>query len=107
MSVKDTLCLPQARRMAFAVAAAALLTGCAEWTSRQETVGFNAGDAVAANKALQIIDRWDRRAGHTKLPQDGNRAVTAIDTYREGGADGDSDDGSTTINIGGGLTTGE
>ncbi len=107
MSVKEILCLRHVRRMAPIVAAAALLAGCAEWTSRQESVGFNAGDAVAANKALQIIDRWDRRAGRTHLPQDGNRAVTAIDTYRQGGSDGDSEDGSTTINIGGGLTTGE
>ena len=33
--------------------------------SREETIGFGAGDAVAANKVLQKIDPWDRRAGWT------------------------------------------
>lgn len=74
------------------VATALLTTACAEYVSRRETVGFAAGDAVAANKVLQIIDPWDRRASWTDIDQDGNRAVRAVDTYRSGESS-DSDSG--------------
>lgn len=70
--------------LTFIVATALLTTACAEYVSRRETVGFAAGDAVAANKVLQIIDPWDRRASWTDIDQDGNRAVRAVDTYRSG-----------------------
>lgn len=86
-----------------ALAAMLLLAACADITSRRETIGFSAGDAVAVNKALQVIDPWDPRAAWTDIDQDGNRAVTAVDTYRAGGESGESDAGTQIVN--GQITT--
>lgn len=61
-----------------------LTVGCADIFGRQETIGFAAGDAVAANKVQQVIDPWDERASWTEIDQDGNRAAAAVDTYRSG-----------------------
>ncbi|MEM8812951.1 MAG: hypothetical protein AAGF59_10070 [Pseudomonadota bacterium] len=80
------------------------LAGCAEWIDRSETIGFNAGDAVAANKVKQIIDPWDERSGWTNLPQDGQKAASAVDSYRKGGGEETGSD-KTTITIGSQNTT--
>lgn len=86
-----------------ALAAALLLAACADITSRRETIGFAAGDAVAANKALQVIDPWDSRAAWTDIDQDGNRAVAAVDNYRTGGESSESEAGTQIVN--GQITT--
>lgn len=90
-----TKCRPRLEKplaLTFIVATAFLTTACADYVSRRETVGFAAGDAVAANKVLQIIDPWDRRASWTDIDQDGNRAVRAVDTYRSGESSGSESD---------------
>ena len=79
---------------AVSLAVALLTASCADWVSRRESIGFAAGDAVAANKVLQIIDPWDSRAAWTDIDQDGNRAAAAVDAYRAGGDSGDSDSGT-------------
>ena len=74
-----------------------LAAACAEHLDRREALASHSGDAVAAAKALQIIDPWDRRAARTRLPQDGVRAAAAIDTYRAGPSeDGDTAQTGTT-----------
>ena len=70
------------------------MAACAEQFSHRETIEFSAGDAIAANKVLQVIDPWDQRAGWTDIDQDGNRAVKAVDTYRTGETSESSDSSS-------------
>jgi len=81
--------------LAAALVATILTAGCAEYTDRRESISYTSGDAVAANKALQVIDPWDRRAAWIDIDQDGNRAVSAVDIYRSGGETESSDAGST------------
>jgi hypothetical protein len=52
------------------------------YLDRRDTVSFGAGDAVAANKAIQTIDPWPAYAGRTEIAYDGERAAAAAERYR-------------------------
>ena len=63
-----------------ALAGLAALGGCHDaYISRRDGVTFQAGDAVAANKALHIIDPWPASARSARLPARGTQAVSAIE----------------------------
>jgi len=47
-----------ARHSAAAVIVAAILSGCAATGPQPEAVSYSAGDAIAANTAMQVIDPW-------------------------------------------------
>ncbi len=66
------------------------LGGCADSLSRSDHLAAHAGDAVAANKAIHIIDPWRRESFDTQLPVLGARPANAIRAYRnaDGGAGG-------------------
>lgn len=49
------------------------LTGCAGNQERVEGVTFAAGDAIAANTAMQIIDPWPRNVQHVDIAVPANR----------------------------------
>jgi hypothetical protein len=72
------------RRATLAAGLAALLGGCAEWVERREQITPWSGDAVAANRAMQVIDPWPRGSGDTRLRTDGERGRLGIERYREG-----------------------
>ncbi len=68
----------------FAVAA---VGGCAEpdlYLDRRDTISFHAGDAIAANIAVQTIDPWPRVAGNRDIPGNGDRMAAAGERYRTG-----------------------
>jgi hypothetical protein len=68
----------------FAVVA---LAGCAEpdlYLDRRETISLHAGDAIAANIAVQTIDPWPRVAGNRDIPGNGDRMAAAGARYRTG-----------------------
>jgi hypothetical protein len=68
----------------FAVAA---VGGCAEpdlYFDRRETISLHAGDAIAANIAVQTIDPWPRVAGNRNIPANGDRMAAAGERYRTG-----------------------
>jgi hypothetical protein len=68
----------------FAVTAVA---GCAEpdlYFDRRETISLHAGDAIAANIAVQTIDAWPRVAGNRDIPGNGDRMAAAGERYRTG-----------------------
>jgi hypothetical protein len=75
-----------ARVVAAAVAVATLgtmLGGCAQmyWDHR-DTVALSAGDAIAANEAMQTIDPWPARSNNTNLAFNGQRMQSAAERYR-------------------------
>ena len=74
------------RLIAAAVAAAALgasLGGCSEmYFDHREGVTLGAGDAVAANAAMQTIDPWPARSRNTNIATNGQRMQSAIERYR-------------------------
>ena len=66
-----------------ALAAATALGGCTDmYLDRRDTVSFAAGDAVAANKVVHMVDPWPPRAGDRNIAFDGERMATAAERYR-------------------------
>ena len=70
----------------------------AEYSKRIQTISPNAGNAVAANTAIQTIDPWPRYVHNTRIPGDGPRMVAAVQRYEKGGgaSSGASSSGSST-----------
>jgi hypothetical protein len=66
-----------------ALAAATALSGCTDmYLDRRDTVSFAAGDAVAANKVVHMVDPWPPRAGDRNIAFDGERMAAAAERYR-------------------------
>jgi hypothetical protein len=72
------------RILAAAVALSPLLGACTSdiYYDRRESVTFQAGDAVEANKVAHIIDPWPPAAANRRLEADGQRMQRAIERYR-------------------------
>jgi hypothetical protein len=80
-------------KLLFTLSAAATLSGCsalppfddpfAPYVQRSETVTPSAGNALAANEAIQIIDPWPRHAYDTRIPGDGQRMADAVERYQD------------------------
>ena len=89
-----------------------LLGGCTEYMSRGDRIGFGAGDAVAANKAVHIIDPWPRDGFNTSPRTIGQRAAAPVQRYREAGQQSGTPSGpvagtsgNSTAAAAGGVTT--
>jgi hypothetical protein len=68
---------------ALALGATTLLGACTDmYLDRRDTVSFEAGDAVAANKVIQMVDPWPVHAGNRNLAFDGERMQAAAERYR-------------------------
>jgi hypothetical protein len=68
---------------ALALGATTLLGACTDmYLDRRDTVSFEAGDAVAANKVTQMVDPWPAYAGNRNLAYDGERMQAAAERYR-------------------------
>ncbi|HMK82072.1 MAG TPA: pilus assembly protein [Xanthobacteraceae bacterium] len=69
-----------------ALGATTLLGACTTnsdmYLDRRDTITFEAGDAVAANKVAQIIDPWPAAASNRDLSYDGTRMQGAAERYR-------------------------
>jgi hypothetical protein len=63
-----------------------LLSGCTsdqlyEYRAHTDTVTEGAGNAVAANRAVQTIDAWPTYSQKTAVDMDGKRALAAVRRY--------------------------
>lgn len=64
---------------------AASLGGCSDmYYDRRETISSGAGDAVAGNVALQMIDPWPRASADRDFSSNGQRVEIGIARYRTG-----------------------
>lgn len=63
--------------------AAFALSACAEHVERSDKIRLDAGDAVAQNKVMQMIDPWPRHAERTHIHHDGQRANKVMKSYHE------------------------
>ena len=61
-----------------------LLSGCAPYLDRVDTIAFSDGNAVQANIVQHTIDPWPAASARTQIAYDGQRAVNAVDRYRRG-----------------------
>jgi hypothetical protein len=81
--------------LAAALAGVAALSGCHDaYIARRDGVTFQVGDAVAANKAIHIIDPWPASARSARLPASGTQAVSAIERLEARNAAGASTGGA-------------
>ncbi len=80
-------------------ALAGLTSGCADNLHHRDAVTTHAGDAQAANIALQMIDPGPVEASITDFESDGQRGVKAIENYRKGADSGDTTAGAVGITL--------
>ncbi len=83
-------------KIVFATMLMGLTSACSQYLERNEGVTLSAGDAVAQNKAVQMIDPWPLYAGQTNIPGNGERLLVALKKYRENKPD--KSEGSDTQN---------
>jgi hypothetical protein len=71
-------------RLITALTAALVLSGCEHdrYADRRDSVTFGAGDSIAANKALQIIDPWPQDARTIRHGTSGEQAAAAMEKLR-------------------------
>lgn len=78
-------------KLRFALVAMSLgLVGCNQYWERSDAAATSAGDAVASNMALQMVDPWPAYARNNNIPADGERMQRAVERYRSGGSAGSS-----------------
>ena len=69
--------------LAAALAAATMLTGCADmYYDRRDTMQLSSGDAVATNRMTHMVDPWPPASGNRNIAFDGERARMAAERYR-------------------------
>jgi hypothetical protein len=77
---------PASRLIAATVASAtlgAMLGGCSDlYMDRRDQIGLSAGDAIAANQAMQTSDPWPAHSGNTNIAFNGQKIQTAVERYR-------------------------
>ena len=72
-----------ARRIAAAVTLGAMLAGCSDlYFDRRDTIALSGGDAIAANKIVQMVDPWPSRSGNTNIAFNGQKMQSAVERYR-------------------------
>ncbi|MFN3249437.1 hypothetical protein [Roseibium album] len=78
------MCTPRTDRLA-AFALVLLLSGCADYMSRRDTVTVGAGNAMDANMAIHTVQPFPRQAYNTNLSRDGRSALNAQERFLEPG----------------------
>lgn len=77
-------------KAAIAALVAAALAGCSAnpvvdpngYLDRRDQISLTAGDAVANNIAIQMVDPWPAYAGQREIGFDGQKMQTAVERYR-------------------------
>jgi hypothetical protein len=59
------------------------LSGCSDiYFDRRDAVSPSAGDALASNKVVQMVDPWPRHVGNRNIAFNGERLQSAAERYR-------------------------
>ena len=57
--------------------------GCSQiYLDRRDSIALGAGDAIAGNQAVQVIDPWPPRSANTNIAFNGQRMQAAAERYR-------------------------
>ncbi|MDK1375447.1 MULTISPECIES: pilus assembly protein [unclassified Sinorhizobium] len=70
------------------MAAASLLSGCADYLNHRDSITFGLGNAVEANKGIHTQDPFPRVAYNTRIPSDGKVINRVIRNYQGAGQNG-------------------
>jgi hypothetical protein len=65
------------------LALGAFVAGCSDiYYDRRETVTLGAGDHIASNMAVQMVDPWPRYVGDKNIAFNGERLQAGVQRYR-------------------------
>jgi hypothetical protein len=70
-------------KLTLVILASLQLAACDNYMDRRDSVSFGAGDAVAANKAMQIIDPWPQSARTIQHGVSGEQAEAIMEKFRK------------------------
>lgn len=70
------------------IAAASLVSGCADYLNHRDSITFGLGNAVEANKGIHIQEPFPRVAQNTRIHSDGKVINRVIRNYQGGGQGG-------------------
>jgi hypothetical protein len=71
------------RLMAAVAALAVTLGACSDiYYDRRDTIALSAGDAIAANTVVQMVDPWPPHSGNKNIPFNGEKMQSAVERYR-------------------------
>ena len=74
---------PMVRFVAAGLVLGVTVGGCSQlYLDRRDAIGLSAGDAIAGNNAVQVIDPWPPRSGNTNIVFNGQRMQAAAERYR-------------------------
>jgi hypothetical protein len=60
----------------------AVLSGCSEYLDRRDTVALGAGNAVATDKVVQMVDPWPPASADKNIAFNGPKMQSAVERYR-------------------------
>ena len=76
-------------RLTILTAFAAGLSGClhlednaTQYAQRSDKITLSAGNSVAANEAIHMVDPWPRASADRRIPANGERMAGAYERYR-------------------------
>ena len=61
--------------------ALAALGGCSQYLDRRDTISLHGGDAVAADKVMQMVDPWPPASANKNIGFSGQRMEAAVERY--------------------------
>ena len=62
-----------------------LLSGCRaenRYMARRDSISLSAGEAMARNNAIQVVNPWPRHSQDTNFRTDGKRMMVGIERYQ-------------------------
>ncbi|MFD2345238.1 pilus assembly protein [Sinorhizobium terangae] len=80
--------LRKSKRALLVIAAASLVSGCADYLNHRDTITFGLGNAVEANKGIHTQEPFPRVAQNTRIASDGKVINRVIRNYQGGGNGG-------------------
>ena len=75
------LLLPRNKRVVLVLAAASLVSGCADYMNHRDSITFGLGNAVEANKGIHIQDPFPQVAENTRITTDGKTIQKVMRNY--------------------------
>ncbi|EJZ22969.1 hypothetical protein NE852_06720 [Rhizobium sp. Pop5] len=78
--------LQNAKRLLLVLAAAGLVSGCADYMNHRDSITFGLGNAMEANKAIHTEDPFPPEAQRTRIASDGKVIRRVVTQYQNGGA---------------------
>lgn len=77
-----------------------MLSGCADYLNRYDSITLATGDAQRHNLMLHTVNPFNPASQNTKIESDGARAAEVVRRYRVPAAQSDQTQQNITVNVG-------